>query len=169
MARIVIGRHKVHWTARIGDLRTQHDGSVRKLTATIGCGYDTVATWLWKGAAPLLSTAVLVSERSGYTLEHLVGPETLGAMDFDPRDRVYQHGSWPRGLRAILPLGSDNAIATWISDHTLMAERVPQSWFYQSKVPMLASAIETCRALGVDLDTVLRIGCESLALESAAE
>lgn len=166
----MIGRYTIHWRDRIADLRDLHDGKARTLAPAIGIGYETLGSWLWRDKLPLLSMAYRVSSLSGYTLEHLVGAEPLPKHpDFAPVDDEYQHGTWPRGLRLVCPGMADYAISQRISERSLMALRVPSGWFYMLRVPLLASAIETARALDTDVDMILRLGRESFAAESAAE
>jgi transcriptional regulator with XRE-family HTH domain len=152
-------RRTIHWAARMADLRARHNGSAHQLAEALGVGYETVSAWLWRGKLPGLALAVRASNRSGYTLERLVGQRPLPRRrDYAPHDATYSLLDWPRALRVALPGESDNAISARICACSLVPDRVPEGWLYGLRVPLLASVVETADALGFDVDTLLALG-----------
>jgi hypothetical protein len=152
-------RPTLHWGARVKELFLRSGIRSADFASALDTDHNTVASWLWKDKRPTLSSAVRVSNRTGFRLVRLISAKSLPKRrDFAPNSENYEHGSWPRGLRASLPGLSDNAIALRIGDRSLMPERVPQSWFYDLEVPLLASAVEAALALELDLDDTLALG-----------
>lgn len=149
-------RSMIYWAERLDDLRENHDGYSTRLALQLGVIHSVLSSWLRCGKIPLLATAVQVSTRAGYTLDHMIGADRLGAVDFAPHAGEYEHGSWARGLRRALPNRTDAKIGAWIHENTLIGERSAEAWFYQMRCPNLATAAEVSAALGIGLDDLLR-------------
>ncbi len=152
-------RPTLHWGPRVKEVFKRSGSRAVDFASLLDTDYNTFAAWLWRGSRPLLSNAVRVSNRTGFRLSRLISAKPLPRRrDFAPNSENYEHGSWPRGLRAALPGLSDGAIARRIGERSLMPERVPHIWFYDLDVPLLVSAVEAALALELDLDDTLALG-----------
>lgn len=143
-----------YWGERIGELRARFPGTMRAFARDLGVSHLAVHKWTASDVEPGLTMAVRISLRTGYTLDHLSGPEALSlSRDFEPRPFAgHSDVRWLDGCIRLVPDAlSDRAAIVEVASRTGIPLRTASGWLYNGRDPLLSCARVVADTFGVSL------------------